>query len=123
MPLGKHRTKKTSAWKTGRQPSANVGCLRERISESADLRIVEFALGLRIHLHLFLNRFVDFLSVNGHILGRFDAESNFVSSDVNHHQCNLVTNDNLFVLLAAKYKHGQSLQCKSQDTGLLDTKL
>ena len=33
------------------------------------------------------------------------------------------SNDNLFVLLAAQYKHGQSLQCKSQDTGLLDTQL
>lgn len=48
------------------------------------------------------DRFVHLLSVHGDFGGCLDAEAHFVSADLDHHDGDLVPDDDLLVLLAAK---------------------
>src|SRR6202044_831032 len=57
-----------------------------------------------------LDGVVDFLAVDGNLFRRFDAQTHLVTADLDHHNGDVVTDDDLFVLLAAEYQHCFSLQ-------------
>ena len=62
-------------------------------------------------LNLFpLNGVVDFLAVDGNLFRRLDAQTHLVTADFDHHDGDVITDDDLFVLLAAEYQHCFSLQ-------------
>lgn len=54
---------------------------------------------------------VDLFAVDADLFGGVDAEADLVASYLDHHQGDVVTDDDLFVLLTAEHEHRQSLPC------------
>lgn len=52
-----------------------------------------------------MDRVKDLPTVNRDFLGRFHAKANLVPTDLHHHDCNVIVNDNTLVLLARQHKH------------------
>src|SRR5580700_4630462 len=53
---------------------------------------------------------VNFLAMDGDLFRRLDAQTHLVTADFDHHDGDVITDDDLFVLLAAQYQHCFSLQ-------------
>src|SRR4051794_33991507 len=57
---------------------------------------------------LVLNRFVHFTTMNGNILGSFDAKSDLVTANLNDGHRDVVVDNDAFVLLAGENQHRRS---------------
>lgn len=65
-----------------------------------------FGVGLRSTAVFPLNRFVNFLSVNGNRLRCVDPESHFVASNIHNRDDNVVADHDAFVSMSRKDQHG-----------------
>ena len=55
-----------------------------------------------------LDGFVDFFTMDRDISRGINPKPNFVTTNLNHHQCNGVTDNDLLIFFSAKYKHLKS---------------
>ena len=87
----------------GRWPLVFAGCLSERtgiltrtpVASSVGLSLAGFA----------FDRVVHFFAMDCNIARSVDAKANFVAANFNHHQSDVVTDDDLLVFFSAEYKH------------------
>ena len=67
------------------------------------------SVGIRIEsTGLVLNGLVDLTAMDGDMLGRFDAETNLVSANLDHGHRDVVVDDDALVLLAGENQHCRS---------------
>ena len=67
------------------------------------------SVGIRIEsTGLILNGLVDFTTMDGDMLGRFDSEANLVSTNLDHGHRDIVVDDDALVLFAGENQHNIS---------------